>query len=264
MPQSGQSWVSNPDLQSPLFAPLWPITERLCRRNDWPAPDDYTALVARIREERGLSLPALRFAPQSKKPRRAKRGPVELDQLYDGSIALRGEVPCLTESYHDLFNAVIFAAFPLAKQALHARQFRALRERVTPGVTRLPEARTREQDALTVFDEGGSVVVVSREFAERWPADNQPTLLDDGSTQARLWIFGHALLEHILYGKYQLRSCAVVLTTDDEMPADILPWIDERLEARLEDPSRFMVPGADGVVTIDEQGRTWLERSLPS
>src|SRR5690606_26753214 len=97
--------------------------------------------------------PALRFAPQSKKPRRAKRGPVELDQLYDGSIALRGEVPCLAQSYHDLFNAVIFAAFPLAKYALHARQFRALRERVTPGVTRLPEARTREQDALTVFDE---------------------------------------------------------------------------------------------------------------
>lgn len=264
MPQSGQSWVSNPDLQSPLFAPLWPITQRLCRRDDWPSTDDYTALVARIREERGLSLPELRFAPQTKKPRRAKRGPVELDQLYDGSIALRGEVPCLTESYHDLFNAVIFAAFPLAKHTLHARQFRALRDRVTPGITRLPEARTREQDALTVFDEGGSVVVVSPEFSRRWPSADEKTLLDAEPGQARLWIFGHALLEHILYGKYQLRSCAVVLTADTEMPADILPWIDERLAARLEDPSRFTAPGADGVVTIDEQGRTWLETSRSS
>jgi hypothetical protein len=188
---------------------------------------------------------------------------VVLDELYDGSIALRGEVPCLTASYHDLFNAVIFAAFPLAKHALHTRQFRALEKRVSPGDLRLPEARTREQDALTVFDEGGSVVLVSKALHERWQADKPWTPLDAEGEQAQLWFFGHALLEHIFYGKFALRSCAVVVVRDETTPDDVLPWLDERVAARLTDESSFQNPGADGVVKIDDVGRTWLGGSLP-
>lgn len=262
MPKSGQPWVPDPDLTSPLFTPLHPISEQLCRRPEWPSTDDYTALAAKVRGERGLDLPPLRFATQAKKPRRAKRESVTLDELYDGSIALRGEVPCLTASYHDLFNAVIFAAFPLAKHALHSRQFRALSERVVPGMQRLPEARTREQDALTVFDEGGSVVLVSPEFHARWQVSRAVTPLDD-ARDAQLWIFGHALLEHILYGKCELRSCAVVLVRDAAALADPLPWIDERVAARLRDVECFQRPGADAVLTLDAQGRAYLGASAP-
>lgn len=257
MPKSGQPWVPNPDLTSPLFAPLLPISAQLCRRAEWPNTDDYTALAAKIRRERGLDLPPLRFSTQTKKPRRAKRSSVTLDELYDGSIALRGEVPCLTASYHDLFNAVIFAAFPLAKHALHGRQFRALSERVVPGMQRLPEARTREQDALTVFDEGGSVVLVSPEFHARWQQGGCVTPLNDTS-EAQLWIFGHALLEHILYGKCELRSCAVVLVRDEHTLADPLPWLDERVAARLSDVECFQRPGADAVLTLDAHGHAFL------
>lgn len=263
MPKSGQPWVRNLDATSPLFAPFEPILSQISRQDTWPTTEDYTALVARVRETRGLDLPALRFASQSKKPRRAKRGPVVLDELYDGSIALKGEVPCLTASYHDLFNAVIFAAFPLAKHALHARQFRALERRVTPGAPRLPEARTREQDALTVFDEGGSVVLVSEAFHARWRAGESWTALDVESDQAQVWFFGHALLEHIFYGKFALRSCAVVVVRDATTPGDVMPWLDARVAARLTDESAFQNPGADGVVKIDDAGRTWLGGSLP-
>lgn len=265
MPKSGQTWVPDFDQRSPLFAPFHALTGQLRGRPNWPTTAAYTELVARECRERGLDLPPLEFAAQIKKPRRAKREAVVLEELYDGSIALRGQVPCLTESYHDLFNALIFAAFPLSKRALHARQFRALRERVQPGMRRLPEARTREQDALTVFDEGGSVVLVSPEFHARWGSDKPWTLLDAKSDHARLWVFGHALLEHVFYGRYALRSCAVVLVRDETTPSEdaILPWIDDRLAQRLGDSNRFCAPGADGVVKIDECGETWLGMGLP-
>lgn len=265
MPKSGQTWVPDFDQRSPLFAPFHALSRRLGGGDGWPSTEAYTELFAQVCRERGLELPPLRFAAQTKKPRRAKRQSVVLEELYDGSIALRREVPCLTESYHDLFNALIFAAFPLAKQALHARQFRALRERIAPGMKRLPEARTREQDALTVFDEGGSVVLVSREFHERWQAERPWSLLDAESDHAQLWVFGHALLEHVFYGRYELRSCAVVLVRDATTPSaeGLLPWIDQRLAQLLRDSQRFCSPGADGVVKIDDGGATWLGAGLP-
>lgn len=265
MPKSGQIWVPDFDQKSPLFTPFHALSRQLRGGDGWPSTDSYSELFARVCRERGLDLPPLKFAAKPKKPRRAKRESVVLEELYDGSIALRGEVPCLTESYHDLFNALIFAAFPLAKRTLHARQFRALSERVEPGMKRLPEARTREQDALTVFDEGGSVVIVSREFHERWSGEKPWTLLDVEAEQAQLWVFGHALLEHVFYGRYELRSCAVVLVRDETTPGPdgLLAWIDQRVAQLLADSRRFCAPGADGVVRIDDQSATWLGAGLP-
>lgn len=228
----------------------------------WPTTEHYTALVRRVREQRGLDLPPLRFEPMKKKPRRQKRGPVVLEELYDGSIALRGRVPCLNESYHDLFNAIVFAALPQAKHALHTRQFRALRERVTPGVLRLPEVRTREQDALTVFDEGGSVLVMERSVYANMRNVETSTAVD-ALPGVRLVTFGHALLEHAFYGQFELRSCAVVLIEDANQKEPLLPWIDERLAALLNDQERFQSPGADGVVSLDASGRVWWTPSTP-
>ncbi len=222
----------------------------------WPTTAEYSELVRRVRAQRGLELPELGFAPMQKKPRRQKRGPVVLEELYDGSIALRGQVQCLNESYHDLFNAIVFAALPCAKHALHIRQFRALRERVIPGSLRLPEVRTREQDALTVFDEGGSVVVVDSSTYGLMMASCEPIALDD-VPGSELVTFGHALLEHAFYGQYELRSCAVLLVKSALDNSPLLPWVDERLAARLADLSCFQAPGADGVVHLDAHGRVW-------
>jgi hypothetical protein len=227
----------------------------------WPTPGDYTKLVQRVREQRGLNLPELRFEPMQKKPRRQKRGPVVLDQLYDGSIALRGRVPCLNESYHDLFNALVFAGLPRAKHALHTRQFRALKERVTPGSLRLPATRTREQDALTVFDEGGSVLVVDPAVHMTMVNRTQPVEVNT-LPGVELVTFGHALLEHAFYGQYELRSCAVLLVRSALDTEPLLPWIDQRLAALLEDPERFRAPGADGVVHLDVDGRVFWAPSL--
>lgn len=259
VPKSGQPWDPDFATRSPLFAPFARLTAAFHGRGCWPGPEDFDALVRAEQSARAAELPALRFAPTRPRPRRARRGEVQLEALYDGSIARRGQVPCVADSYHDLWNAIVFAAFPRSKHALHARQFRALCSWATPGAPGLPSRRTREQDALTVFDEGGSVLVGDTSFFERWRAGSAAIDVSRGAS-ASVIVFGHALLELAGYGRAQIRSCAVFLVRDDAYRDEgALDWVDRRLAARIADPERFTRPGADGVVCLDRSGRLWVE-----
>lgn len=260
VPKSGQTWVRHFEKTSPIFEPFAPLAGVLSLHEHWPTLEDYTALVGTSHSQRGLDLPRLSFAPPAPKPRRRRPAPVVLSDLYDGSIVVRRQVPCVPESYHDLFNALIFAALPRSKHALHTRQFQALRDRIPPGSLRLPATRSREQDALTVFDEGGSVLIVSPEFYHGWRASSQHVLLEPNNSESKLVVFGHALLEHIFYGRQRIRSCALILIQDEDYSElDLLAWTDDSLSRTVDDRARFNAPGADGVVQVDEQGRAWLE-----
>ena len=262
MPKSGQAWVRHFEKTSPIFEPFAPLARVLSQRQLWPTLEEYTALVHDSQRQRKLDLPLLTFAPSPPKRRRRRSSPVVLSELYDGSIMLKGQVPCVPHSYHDLFNALIFAALPRAKHALHTRQFQALQARVKPGCLRLPSSRSREQDALTVFDEGGSVLVVSSTFYRAWRSSEQDVLLDPNAADSKLLVFGHALLEHVFYGRRCIRSCALVLVQDEEYEQQgLLAWTDARLSRIIADRERFQAPGADGVVRVDEQGMAWLEHA---
>lgn len=255
MPKSGQVWDPALLTHSPLFAPFERWVSQFSGREGWPSASDYTALCEQSRRETASELAKLEFAPSRPRPRRFKRERITVEELYDGSIARLGRVPCLEASYHDLWNAVAFAAFPRAKRALHGRQYRALLNWIDPQSARLPMCRTREQDALAVFDEGGSVLFVDPGLRGRWETASAPLELFD---VRRLLLFGHALMEHISYGRREVRSCAVFLPWQTASAPD-LGWVDRELAARLDDPHRFQAPGADGVVVLDATGRLWLE-----
>jgi hypothetical protein len=260
MPKSGQPWDPEFATRSALFTPFMRWTAPFAGRPEWPSSDDYTALCEQSRLESAADLEPLVFARSRPRPRRFRRERVAIEELYDGSIARLGQVPCVEASYHDLWNAVAFAAFPRAKRALHARQYRALVNWVEVGATRLPPARTREQDALTVFDEGGSVVLVNAALRERFERGPVPLELPGVD---RFLLFGHALMEHLSYTRLELRSCAVLLAWEQDSVPE-LTWVDRELELRVEDPARFREPGADGVVVLDRRGRLWLERPRSS
>jgi hypothetical protein len=247
MPLSGQVYDPHFLDAAALLDDLRPIFASLGTRSDWPSCEELTELAEAARVRHAPELPAIRFAPAKPRPRRRRRSqPINPAELYDGSIALLGEVPCLPGSYHDLFNALVWVAFPRSKRALHQRQYRALSEHIRGSTTRLPGARTREQDALTVFDEGGSVAL--------FPL---PEGGAEGAPAPRVMLFGHALMEHVLYGRPKVRSSAVHLNLPLPLAegADLLRLVDEALAERLADPYAFLVPGADGVVELDTHGQ---------
>ena len=247
MPKSGQRYERDFLERSPLLGELHAFARPLVDRPDWPSLDQYSEFADAERRSRAPELEPVCFVPAALPKRRPRvRAARELGQLYDGRIALARQVPCLDASYHDLFNALVWAAFPRSKRALHARQFRALERRWQPGETRLPNRRTSEQDALTIFDEGGSVAVGHAAAGGR----------------VQVVLFGHAIMEHLCFDPTPVRSAALAL--DHAAVAaggrELFEAVDRALAPRLADAAELMAPEFDGVLSIVPPGCWSLDR----
>jgi hypothetical protein len=219
MPKSGQRWSSDFLGRSALLEDFRDLARPLLAAHRWPTLEEYTQLVESERRARAPELRAVRFAPPLPRRRRMRPRPaLELADLYDGRVVLRGEVPCLAQSYHDFCNVLAWAAFPRSKRALHARQLRALEPLVTPGAARLPNRRTREQDALTLFDEGGSLILAGH------------------SERPRVVLFGHGLMEHVSFQQTVVGSAALMLSIEPSLRGRALfEAVDRELSRRLLD-----------------------------
>src|SRR5262249_38351080 len=147
----------------------------------WPEPEELSCLFD------GDS--PVRFVPAAPRARRGRRlGPSE---RYDALIIEHRLVPTRRGSSHDLLNALVWATFPRAQRALHARQPRAITSRLGPDL-RLPGGRTRDQDAVAMLDEGGVVL-----------------LQGGGETPFRI-VFGHAIYERLVCdGRVTLWAAAI-------------------------------------------------------
>lgn len=150
---------------------FWPITRAataLERFEAWPEPAD----LACVFEGEG----PVRFV--SAAPRR-RRERTTASARYDALITESRTVPTRRRCWHDLLNALVWASFPRAKAALHARQYRLISGRIGQDA-RLPGARTREQDAIAMLDEGGVVTFGA-------PGEAGETV-----------VFGHAIYETLV------------------------------------------------------------------
>lgn len=263
VPKSGQLWDAKFLERSALLAELRALAEPLLSGATWPSLEACSAFVDAERRARAAELPAVRFAPPST---RSRSQPVDIRQLYDGRIALHGEVPCLGRSYHDLLNVLVWAAFPRAKRALHARQYRALEGWLPPAAARLPNRRTREQDALALFDEGGSLLVVPSPLV----AALHTSLASEASDAerlareagARVLLFGHAVMEHVCFESAAVSSAALVIGVEPPLSPgrELFEQVDRALAARLSDPRELSAPVFDAVVGIRPPEEVWIGR----
>jgi hypothetical protein len=125
-----------------------------------------------------------------------------------------------------------------------------------PGVERLPNRRTRERDALTLFDEGGSLLLagaISRAAAERQELAIRP--LRRGQVPPRAMLFGHALMDHLCFETGPVRSAAVKVVLEADLAeargCELLDGVDRALSQLLCDPARFVSPEFDAVVSLE-------------
>jgi hypothetical protein len=189
------------------FWPIAPAARRFAEYADFPAPEE-------------LRAPGVAFV-SARKPRRVRRA-VPPEAAYDVRIE-HGEVPTRPDSWHDFLNALVWATFPASKRAIHALQAAIVRRARNANPHALPNARTREHDALALLDEGGVLVLRSAE-AE----------LELG--------FGHALYEGLVHGGPRATASSLTFTVD-LLPArtDAPSVADALLAARLTEP---LTPGA--------------------
>lgn len=116
------------------------------------------------------------------------------DAGYEHRIYTTGQVSTRPQSWHDLFNALVWMRYPQIKTALNKLHYQA-------GAGRQDGIRGPLRDALTLFDECGAIVMSDRPdilhaLAERRWRD---AFLTDGFDCAvAISVIGHAMLEKFL------------------------------------------------------------------
>jgi len=228
--------------QDPFFLPIRSLAQEVAaraaaERELFPSPATLDAVLA---ERAGV-----RFQAALPKPRR-RRGRAPKD-MYDASIVEGGVVPTRAGSWHDLLNALVWAAFPRSKRALHAAQLTMVRARLDPDTGRMDGARAREHDALALLDEGGAVVLLRD---GELPGDSSQLGARVRERSASVLVFGHALYETMVYGGTHTTARAQVHTVSDlphELPAQ-LALADALFEGALvgrEIPDESVLPRLD-------------------
>ena len=184
-------WLADFGTIHEAFQPLLDKSERFIANGDFPDHAALNAMATALELKTASGLP-LYFVAAKPKPRGPARRRHKATGDYEQRIFTLGEISTRSRNWHDFFNALVWATFPLAKGACNARQIAAR----SPGIV-----RTREQDRLTMFDEGGII-----------------TVTDPRQQYSQHLIFGHAIYEAIVHGDTSMRAIQLPVTLPD--PAD--------------------------------------------
>ena len=225
-------------LRLPIFDPLRTAIDRL-QQERWPTHADLNAAADGVTTSRGMPLHFI--APRDHTDRERR--------YYELHIAQTGEVETRDDNWHDLFNALVWIAFPKAKAAINAQHAAILEERGEEEARR----RSPERDALTLFDEGGVIVASSSPGLLRLIVDfewkelfwNRRAELE---AQVRFLAFGHALYEKALDPYIGIVAKTIFVPVDDfyfMLPADSqAAQADALLAAHFANRARFHSPKA--------------------
>lgn len=192
----------------PLFDPLRYWLEQLPARPD-------SAAVAELAEQ---------FPIATDSGKRLRFVPPQADGLaYECRIWENGEVETRSDNWHDFFNALVWFAFPLTKNAVSARHVGAM--------SGSGEPRGTVRDVLTHFDECGIAVLsdnpellaLLRDFQWRQLFVERRAEVE---RNMRFVVFGHATYEALLQPYRGLTAKAVLYEVDRK-------WLQLPLEAQI-------------------------------
>jgi hypothetical protein len=230
------AWESGFLHRSPLFEPLCPVGGELSACADWPTLVDLQR--AGVANQAGKPI---RFVPPHDKPQR-------FEDEYEQRTFLAGEVQTRPENWHDLFNALVWLAFPKSKAEINARHYaEILRERESAA----GKSRGKLRDRLTQFDESGMVILCADAQLSQLLADHQWQRLfwherERVAHAMRFLVFGHSLYEKALQPYPGITGKALVLPVAaqalDRPVDEVVALADDLLAEVLADSELF---GAD-------------------
>lgn len=229
--------------QSPLFNPLCPLVERFAAHTDWPSLDDLQQLLDEREEPlRTRHGALLKVVPQEGKPD-------HFAQHYAPRIYLNGEIQTRTRNWHDFFQLLSWFLFPRTKAVINAIHIPLAKARLEKGVD--IGRRTPVENMLSLFDEGGAVLVADdpsllelvREF--KWKALFWQRR-DELNEKFDCVVFGHAMYEKALAPYLGMTANTILLQGDREYfegdRETRLAWIDEKLAAIFESGESYQQP----------------------
>ena len=203
------------DWNSPWLAPYRRVGERVARQIEIGVSVVDALNQALFEGRQGASGQPQCFVAQQSLPS---------GEPYEAFIARTGCVPT-RENAHDLFNGLAWLVHPALKARLNALQVEQL-ERAGVGAV-----RGVVRDALTLFDENAAWLQAPASLIDALRRRDWPTLFVARRalwTEARLELFGHALLEKLLQPRKAITAHVWVVPCGDSDPA---AWLAGHLDA---------------------------------
>ena len=165
-------------------------------------------------------LAPVHFIPQAELP---------AGTAYEQHIFDTGRVPT-RDGLHDFFNGLCWMHFPLAKKKLNGLQAEQIAQ------TGIQPVRGPARDALTVFDENAALLMAPDALwdalaAKDWQALFGP--LRPLWQEATLVLFGHALLEKLVYPRKPITAHVFRAQAATNSIADMDAWLADTLSAPM-------------------------------
>ena len=191
-----------------MFASVQALLARLPEER-FPTCEDLNRLASELAGLCSKSGAPIRFVA----PGRDSQGA----SCYEQRVYETGEVETREGSWHDLFNALVWLAFPKTKAALNQRHIVDIRASRAPVV---PGRRGTVRDVLTLFDESGVIVLCSKpEFGQQLRGFEWKALFwtarRAAATHLRYLLFGHSLLEKALAPYPAVTGRALIIDVSD-------------------------------------------------
>ena len=204
----------------------------------WPSPDwaqpwnaPYAADGIAVRQacEQGVPLPqALTQHIGAGGPRFVPQADLPDGMAYEQFIFEAGAVPT-RDGLHDFFNGLVWARFPATKRLLNRLQAAEIAQ---AGVG---QVRGPVRDAITLFDENAVLLQAPEALWEALLARDWTRLFVELRplwAQARLVLFGHALLEKLVTPYKSVTGHVYRVPVPHEPGEDLAAW-DRWLAGRL-------------------------------
>jgi hypothetical protein len=154
----------------------------------------------------------VRFVPQSHLPD---------DQAYEQFIFDTQTVPT-RDNLHDFFNGLCWLTFPQTKTKLNQLQAAQL------ALDGVQQVRGPVRDALTLFDENAAFLIAPQPLWDALIAKDWQRLfvqLRPMWKEAQLVLFGHALLEKLVYPRKPITAHVYIAQAATDSIANLDAWI---------------------------------------
>jgi hypothetical protein len=208
-------------MRAPAFGPDWPDRAGLQRALDACNPP--------VANEQGMPLELVPPARRTGAP----------GDRYEARVFRRGELEVRERNWHDLFNVLVWLAFPRVKAALNGRHHAALESQLTAN-------RGPAQDALTLFDEGGVIVAAADdELLELLRGFHWKDLFwrrrEAVRLRMRFLVVGHALHEKALAPFTGITARGILMRVQPSLlaaePARLVDALDARAASWIGNPA---------------------------
>ncbi|NMM75902.1 hypothetical protein B2J89_04255 [Acidovorax sp. SRB_24] len=195
-------------------------------RAPWLEPWRTPGQAAARRVQEGLAVHrALQMAPAAP-VRLVPQSALPVGMAYEQFIFDTGAVPT-RDNLHDFFNGLVWLQFPQAKRRLNQLQAQAI---AAHGVG---PVRGPLRDALTLFDENGALLDAPAPLWQALVARDWQRLfigLRPLWRQARLVLFGHALLEKLVFARKSVTAHVYCAPIAMKSEANLDAWLARALQ----------------------------------